>query len=160
MSAEEIISNIHESLAACSHPRFFETERGFQGQLLVELSKRILLPDQAIIEQEYQKRLEVHGLRIRPDIIIHEPYDPIRHPSRTDGNMVVVELKLNANAMQAKEDFESLETMLEVLHYDLGCFINIGSTDTHIAQIPRRMKERIISFAVTYTEGRNDVFLN
>jgi hypothetical protein len=58
---------------------------GFQGQLLVELWKRIptyLPSDSVIIEQEHQKTLDRHGLTIRPDIIIHEPFDPARHTSR------------------------------------------------------------------------------
>ena len=49
MHTDAILVSMDEALAACAHPRLFETERGFQGQLMVELSKRIHLPDQAIL---------------------------------------------------------------------------------------------------------------
>lgn len=34
------------------------------------------LANEAIIEQEYQKRLAEHGITFRPDIIIHVPTAP------------------------------------------------------------------------------------
>ena len=154
MHTEAVLSSMHEALAACAHPRLFETERGFQGQLLVELSKRLLLPDQAIIEQEYQKRLKVHGLTVRPDIVIHEPFDSSRHLSRTSGNIAVVELKLNASAAQATSDFSSIAAMLKALNYSVGIFVNIGSTETHEKLVPEDAKGHIVSFAVSFTEGK------
>ena len=50
-------------------PRLYKTERGYQGELYAELRAR---PAQAgfagdpIIEQEYQKRIDAHGIKIRP----------------------------------------------------------------------------------------------
>jgi len=145
---------MHEALTACAHPRFFESERGFQGQLLVELTGRIHLPDQAIIEQEYQKRLDAHGLTIRPDIVIHEPYDSARHASRATGNIAVVELKLRASAQQAAADFQSLAAMLRMLRYPVGIFVNIGSAETHVELVPQEARGRIVSFAVSLAEGK------
>jgi hypothetical protein len=101
MDIDTLLAGMHAALSACAHPRFFETERGFQGQLLVELAKRVHLPAQAIIEQEYQKRLYVHGLKIRPDMVIHEPYQQSRHVRRATSNIAVIELKHNASAEQA-----------------------------------------------------------
>jgi len=157
MDTEAFLSSMREALAACVHPRLFVTERGFQGQLLVELAKRVHLPDQAIIEQEYQKRLYFHGLTIRPDIVIHEPYDKSCHSSRTSGNIAVVELKLNANASKAVADFANLAKMVNVLHYPIGIFVNIGSTETHAALVPEDAKSHIISFAVSFTDGKTSI---
>jgi hypothetical protein len=124
---------------------------------LVELSQRLHLPNQAIIEQEYQKRLFSHGLTIRPDIVIHDPYDPTRHASRAIGNIVVIELKLKANATQAAADFASLSTMLTVLQYPLGVFININSSETHASLVPPVAKGRIVTYAVSPGDGQAKV---
>lgn len=100
MDHETLLAHLIEALGAITAPRFYETERGFQGALLAELHKTIphhLLPEGAVIEQEYQKRLYGHGLTIRPDIIIHEPFDEARHDSRKDGNVAVIELKRDAS---------------------------------------------------------------
>lgn len=74
MNNETLLDHICTALAAVVAPRYFETERGFQGALQSELD-RVLPKHQlsagAIVEQEYQKRLMFHGLQIRPDIIIH-----------------------------------------------------------------------------------------
>lgn len=157
MHTDAILVSMNEALAACAHPRLFETERGFQGQLMVELSKRIHLPDQAILEQEYQKRLSFHGLTIRPDIVIHEPYDRTRHSSRTSGNIAVIELKLNASASEASADFASLAAMLNVLHYPLGIFVNIGSAETYGKLVPEGAKGRLVTYAVSFAEGKASV---
>jgi hypothetical protein len=93
---DALVACVTESLAAITAPRFFQTERGYQGALLTQLDRRLRLPDHAIIEQEYQKQAGLHGLTIRPDIIIHEPFDPGRHAGRTEGNLAAVELKRKA----------------------------------------------------------------
>jgi hypothetical protein len=149
MNTDALLDSLRKALAACTNPRLFQTERGFQGQLLVELSNRINLPNQTIIEQEYQKRLHTHGLNIRPDIVVHEPYDPYRHADRTDGNIAVIELKLNASADQAAEDFANLAKMLTVLQYTLGVFININSSHTHALLIPQAIRDRVVAYAVS-----------
>lgn len=154
MHTDAILVSMREALAACAHPRLFETERGFQGQLMVELSKRIHLPEQAILEQEYQKRLSSHGLTNRPDIVIHVPYDRTQHSSRASGNIAVIELKLNASASEATADFASLATMLKVLHYPLGIFVNIGSSETYGTLVPEGAKGRIVTYAVSFEKGK------
>lgn len=152
-----LIASLSESLAAISAPRFFESERGFQGELLVQLSKRLQLSDNTIIEQEHQKKLAAHRVKIRPDIIIHEPFNPERHMARTEGNFAAIELKLKASSEAAAEDFNSLSVMLEVLQYPIGFFINIGSATTHCNLVPDSIRGKIVCFAVYVAEGRTVV---
>ena len=154
---EPMIASLGASLAAISARRFFESERGFQGELLVQLSKRLRLSDNAIIEQEHQKKLGAHGLKIRPDIIIHEPFNSELHGARTEGNFAVIELKLNASPQAATEDLNSLAKMLKVLQYPIGFFINIGSATTHSALISDSARGKIVCFAVYVAGGKTIV---
>lgn len=58
MDRDLLIEHLTTALRAITTPRFYETERGFQGELLVGLQRAIpqgFLPDRVIIEQEYQK---------------------------------------------------------------------------------------------------------
>jgi hypothetical protein len=154
MEYAALLAHIETALRAITHPRFYASERGYQGELLVQLRKAMpakLLPEEALIEQEYQKRLENHGLSIRPDIIIHEPFDPARHRDRTEGNIAVVELKLRASRREAVEDFDSLARIMEALSYPVAVFINIGSTATHADAIPESARGRIICFGTSVT---------
>jgi hypothetical protein len=153
MEIDEIDAAVHAALRGLTHPRYFASERAFQGQLLVELAKHLRLPDQAIIEQEYQKILKVHGLKIRPDIVIHEPFDPARHRSRSDGNVAVLELKLRASADQAASDFDSLLAMQEALEYPVCIFINVGGRDTFVEQLPVRRRAQFLLYAVELVDG-------
>lgn len=160
MNRDIFLEHLTNALCAITTPRFYETERGFQGELLVGLQRMIpvgLLPNQAILEQEYQKRLRVHGLTIRPDIIIHEPFDPSRHLSRRDGNIAVIELKRAATVDRAAADVESLVQMLEILDYPLAIFLNIASDVTHADVVPVEWRERIICFAVSLRNGKAHV---
>lgn len=157
MESVDLTACVRESLAAITAPRFFATERGFQGELLVQLARHVRLPSQVILEQEYQKRQRRHGLAIRPDIIIHEPFDPLRHAARTEGNYAVVELKLNATAAQASDDYQSLADMIRILQYPLGIFINIDSTTTHGDLVPNDVRGRVVSFAVVRRDGMTQV---
>lgn len=160
MDRAALLSHIRNALAAISTPRFFETERGYQGALLAQLEQRIpkeLLPEGTIIEQEYQKRLEQHGLSIRPDIVIHEPFDTRRHKDRAEGNIAVIELKLNATSLQAADDFANLCAMIRVLRYPLAVFINIGSTSTLTQVAPPEAKGCLVCFAVSIKDGTVNV---
>jgi len=148
---KDVLTALRESLQSIGEPRFFETERGYQGALLGELHGRLHLDEPAIVEQEYQKQAGLHGLSIRPDIIIHEPFDPGHHRTRSDGNVAVMELKRRATPAQASADFQSLVLMLGRLQYHLGIFINIDSTRTHYALIPEDVRARIVCFAVAIT---------
>jgi hypothetical protein len=147
---DDLLNIVRESLSVISNPRFYETERGFQGALLTELNLRLpsLSLKGAIIEQEYQKRMPEHGFRIRPDIIIHVPFEEDRHNSRREGNIVAFELKLNANQDDAFKDYENLSKMCEVLGYPLCIFINIASSTTFLNQYQGSHKEKLHAFSV------------
>lgn len=156
MDYDALLVHIEAALRSIMHPRFYETERGFQGAFLAALQRAIpdhLLPHGAVVEQEYQKRLEQHGLTIRPDIIIHEPFDPVRHRTRQDGNVAVIELKLDASRGAAQDDFASLLTLMDALSYPAGVFINIASDATHVDAMPDSAKGRITCFATALGEG-------
>lgn len=160
MDRATLLDHLTAALRAITAPRFYQTERGFQGELLAELKKAILedfLPNEAIIEQEYQKHLESHSLQIRPDIIVHEPFDERRHGSRRDGNHAVIEIKRAASKKDAVGDFESLISMMELLSYPLGIFINIASEATRADLVPAEWRDRIVCFAVTLRSGEAHV---
>lgn len=149
-----------DSLKAINEERLFSTERGYQGQLLSELDRRlktkIILITGIIIEQEYQKKLEEHGIKIRPDIIIHIPFKDKIHPSRNYGNYVVIQLKLNATKDTAIEDFEKLDLMFDKnnLDYPLGIFININSDLTFFDSYSGDYKNRLHCFAVKLSDNK------
>lgn len=154
MDIELLIQAIREALAAIVDPRLYDTERGFQGRLLAELHTRIpmLLPvDHAIIEQEHQKTLARHGITLRPDIIIHQPFNPAIHANRREGNFAVIALKLRAGPKKAAQDFGDLVTMLDVLRYPIGIFINVSHTRTQIQHAPAQAHGRIVAFATRLT---------
>lgn len=153
ISDDDFLACLRESLAAITAPRFFQTERGYQGALLTQLTGCLQLPDYGIVEQEYQKQALLHGLTIRPDIIVHEPFNSDRHHARTEGNVAVVELKLRARPADALADFESLRAMLDALRYRLGVFVNIDSTATHAGLLPDDLRGRVVCFAVALSNG-------
>jgi hypothetical protein len=96
MDNAALLAHIETALRSITHPHFYADERGFQGELLVALRASIpkgLLPEHAVIQQEYQKRLARHGLKQRPDIVIHEPFEFGEYESRKEGNYMVIALK-------------------------------------------------------------------
>lgn len=153
---DELLNIIRDSLAAIIHPRFYETERGFQGEFLTKLNLRLpsLQWKGAIVEQEYQKRMKYHGTGIRPDIIIHVPFEVLRHSSRREENFVVFELKLNAGANEALPDYNNLSKMCEVLGYPLGVFINIGASSAHLNEYQGPHRKKLHAFAVRLHGGQ------
>lgn len=66
--SDALPSVIRESLRAIRAPKFFDSERAYQRALLTELQARLPdvkgLDDDAVVEQENQKRLAAHGLAI------------------------------------------------------------------------------------------------
>lgn len=153
---DQILEIIKASLSSITNPRFYETERGYQGELGGELRNRLPLLelDGTIVEQEYQKRMKDHGFRIRPDIIIHVPFERSIYTSREEGNFVVIELKHQGTENEALADYESLSRMCEVLGYPLGVFINIDSDKTYFDNYHGPLKERLRSFGVRLDGGQ------
>ncbi|MEJ1366289.1 MAG: hypothetical protein RPU42_14535 [Candidatus Sedimenticola sp. (ex Thyasira tokunagai)] len=152
---EEILQAIRDSISSISHPRFYETERGYQGEFGAELRCRLkkLVLDDYFVEHEHQKNLKEHGIKIRPDLVIHIPFEESVLDSRSEGNCVVIELKLRANQKRAIEDFANLSDMCEKLDYQMGVFINIGSNESHLSEFEGPHKERMRAFAVQLEEG-------
>ncbi|WP_444936532.1 hypothetical protein ACJJIW_01510 [Microbulbifer sp. JMSA004] len=152
---EELLKAIKDSLLGITNERFYKTERGFQGELNAELRNR--LPgfelEGAIVEQEYQKRIPYHGFRIRPDLIIHVPFEGADLQSRSEGNFVVIELKHRATRSDARADYENLYKMCESLGYPTAVFINIDSDETYIEESIQPSQASIYAFAVRLRGG-------
>ncbi len=161
---EALVNAIRDAVHAIQTPRFFETERGYQGELLAEIRMRLKrLPEipewdvDVVVEQEAQKRTTAHGLKLRPDLIIHEPFDNKRHSTRREGNYICLELKLRASEAQASEAYRNLSQLMSALNYPLGIFINIDSSQTYISLAPTN-SGRFFAFAVKLEDGEVKVY--
>jgi hypothetical protein len=138
-----------DGLRTIDETRLFADERGYQGKLLQELAIRFAgaeFPGQPIVQQEYQKTLPMHGIRIRPDIIVHIPFERGDQPDRRQGNFVAIELKRHANETAARHAFENLRTMKEALDYPLTIFININSNLTYMELCPESISGQQFAF--------------
>lgn len=145
-----------EALEVIKEPRFFKSERGYQGELLAELRNRIAracFPGDPIVEQEYQKTIPVHGLTIRPDLIIHIPFDRGLTSDRKEGNFVAVELKRRANEKKARAAFENLRQIKETLNYPLTLFVNIDSANPFAEFCPDSIAVQTLCVAVRLENG-------
>jgi hypothetical protein len=154
------VALLEESLQSISEEVLYRDERGFQGALLHELNARLgkgVLPEDPIIQQEYQKRLRHHGIKIRPDIIVHIPFERGLVGERDEGNFVAVELKRRATVKRAKSAFANLALMKKALRYPLTVFINVDSEETHAAVCPRTIAEQTVCFAVRLERGKSVV---
>lgn len=155
MDSNELLNVIAAALTSVTDPHYYEDERGFQGEFYAQLRLRLqdmALPEGAVLREEYQKRLAEHGLRIRPDIILHEPFDPGRHSGRYEGNHAVMELKRRATPVAAADAFTNLVAMIDALNYPLGFFINIDSTKTWAEWVPEAHRARIVCLAAHFDE--------
>jgi hypothetical protein len=156
MDNEQLMQAIVASLTAVNAPHYYEDERGFQGEFYAQLHHQLrdmVLPEGAMLREEYQKKLSQHRLKIRPDIILHEPFNPGRHRGRDDGNHAVMELKRRATRRTADDAFESLIAMINTLNYPLGVFINVDSSKTWAELVPEAYRPRIICLAVSLGEN-------
>jgi hypothetical protein len=148
------LAMMRDALESIREPRLFETERGYQGELLAVLRTSLPqaeFPGDPIIEQEYQKRLPEHGITIRPDLIIHVPFERDATVRRRDGNFVAIEIK--RKSVDVEQAFESLRKIREALNYALTIFINIGSQDTHADLCPASIATQTVCFAVLLKDG-------
>jgi len=160
LDIEALLAAIRASLEAIATQRCYDNEHAYQGQLLVELSNRLagwIAEDGLLLEPEHQKTLANHGLTIRPDLIIHQPFDPHIHANRRQGNIAAFELKRLASPKAAREDFASLAAMIRVLEYPLGVFINIGSARSHVDLVPPEVHGKIIIYSTRLLQGRPSV---
>lgn len=117
------------ALLAVNASRFFRTERGFQGRFYCTLQAQLdyagLLNNGSILEMEYQKSAR-HGLRQRPDIILHVPTEHSGECIK-ENNFAVWALKRQATSADARDDFHKLDEMFDQLDYPIGFFINIDA---------------------------------
>jgi hypothetical protein len=151
---------LQQALESIGEEQLFNDERGFQGALLQELNRRLpegVRPEDPMLQQEYQKRLLRHGIRIRPDIIIHVPFERGVAESREEGNFVAMELKRRATSKTAKGAFANLVKMKKALKYRLTIFINIDSDETCAALCPESIAGQTFCFAVSLEGGRSVV---
>ena len=118
MNKGRLVELLLEALADITELRLFETERGYQRELLSTLKAR--LPEaefdgDPIVEGVHQKRLVPHGVRIRPDLIIHIPFNSGVTERRDEGNFVAIEIKRDKQHLQAA--FDNLVKLKERLGY-------------------------------------------
>lgn len=158
MEQEQFLAMLREALIAIREPRFFNTERGYQGELLSEIRARLaglpIWPGAPIVEQEYQKIAEVHRVTIRPDIIIHHPFERGKFEDRGQGNFVVIELKRCSTRLAAVRDYEKLSSMCTTLNYAAGVFVNIDATNTFLSEYDGAVRDKLYGFAVRLRDGQ------
>jgi hypothetical protein len=144
-----VIEATERALRDVKHARFFENERGYQGQFYCQLQAQLkalgCLPNDALLEIEYQKSAR-HGIYQRPDIILHIPAK--RNEEVRQSNFAVWALKRSASAAEAQEDFRKLDEMFELLDYAVGFFVNIDSCETWRGSYGGRFPNRVVGFAV------------
>lgn len=154
MDRQRFIAAVTEALGKISEPRLFKNERGFQGELLAALRSRLQeakFHGDPIIEQEHQKRVRHHGINIRPDLIIHIPFDRGVTERRSDGNFVAIELKRNEKDVVAA--FENLRQLKERLDYPLTILVMIDSMKTYADLCPESIADQTVCFAVRLEDG-------
>jgi hypothetical protein len=144
---DKIVAATERALRAVAEPRFWRTERGFQGRFYCALQQVLdsegLLPDGRILEMEYQKGWCRHGMRQRPDIVLHIPTEE-SNAAPYENNFAVWALKRAATLTEASDDFEKLDQMFDRLRYPVGVFVNIAATnhfaDAYNGRFPRRLR--------------------
>jgi len=136
----DLIRAATDALKSITAPRFFRSERGFQGEFHVKLEELLrgkgLIPNHAIIEEEYQKTIPNHGISHRPDLIMHIPFDAGLTRSRKEGNFVAFEFKLHGSRLDAIDRFIKLNDYLTILNYPLGVFVNINDKRSFVELVP------------------------
>lgn len=162
MERARFIEMLKNMLRSIEEPRFFDTERGYQGALLAELQQQLAMhpiwPGEPVVEQEYQKRAGEYGLRLRPDIIVHIPFDRRTLQNRRQGNYAVLQLKLRGNLGDALNDYCKLALMCTVLNYGLGVFINIDSESTYFDDYKGDARDKLYAFAVQLRDRHVSIY--
>lgn len=151
---------LEDALRNIAEQQIFQDERVYQGELLQELGRRLgrgVLPDDPLIQQEYQKRIPLHGMRIRPDIIVHVPFERGLAEDRDEGNFIAIELKRRATPGKAKAAYKNLVLLKKKLDYPLTIFVNIDSARTFASLCPGLLAEQTICFAVRLVDGKTIV---
>lgn len=144
------------ALSSITQPRYYRSERGFQGRfyylLQAELEAAQITDADTLLEMEYQKRALLQGTRQRPDIILHVPTEHSGQP-RDQNNHCVWALKLRASPDAAQEDFRKLDEMFDHLAYQLGIFVNLASGRHWVEEYTGIHKTRILGVSVLLRDG-------
>lgn len=158
ISIHAFIEIVITALKEINSPRFFKTERGFQGRFAIALYKILgennIFQDGTIIEEEYQKKLKLHGIKQRPDLIIHVPIESSHSSNRKENNYVVFAFKLSGNKTKVMKDFEKLNELIEKLDYSLGIFININSLNSFLGEYQGPNKDKLHEFCIKQINGK------
>lgn len=151
ITIELLIEATLEAISKVRNPRYFCSERGYQGQFYCQLQSILeeqnIITADLILEMEYQKQVQNHHMTQRPDIILHIPSE-VSGASSTENNFCVWALKRGTNSTGAREDFEKLNMMMEVLNYPVGIFINIDSGRHFLESYDLSYKNRIAAISV------------
>ena len=152
---ERILAAAQEALRVATAPRFFRTERGYQGRFYCALQEALdargLTGDGVILEMEYQKSAR-HDMTQRPDIVLHIPAEDSGQGVRAN-NFAVFALKWKASRADAVDDFNKLDEMCERLDYPLAIFINVASDQHHRDAYTGRFADRLQTYAVDLVDG-------
>ncbi len=156
---QALINATESAIRAVDAARFFQTERGFHGRFYCALQKQLeqagLLASGAILEMEYQKSRR-HDLSQRPDIVFHIPAEYSRATVQ-ENNFAVWALKRRATRAKAESDFVLLDEMFQSLHYPLGFFLNIDSTDPMMQHYQGAFPGRLAAVAAQLSHGETTV---
>lgn len=153
-----VVEATEEALRAVREPRFFRSERGFQGRFYCALQEaldhRRLLDEPRVLEIEYQKSTK-HRTTQRPDVILHVPAEE-QGASVAENNFAVWALKRRASRSAARGDFQKLDEMIDRLGYEFGVFVNIDSGEHRKEAYCGNHSDRISAVAARLVDG--DVF--
>ncbi len=148
-----ILAVTHEALSIPFEPRFYRTERGYQGRLYSALqerfNKRGVVDGRTILELEYQKSPH-HGTTQRPDVVLHVPAEHSGASVRSN-NFAVWALKRKASEGDALADFDKLDLMFSQLDYRIGIFVNIGIDRHFLDRYRGGYSERLLAVGVQRT---------
>lgn len=150
-----MLAVIQDAIRSIRDRRVFELMQSYRAELLAEIRRRLPaagLPGDAIVQQEYRQRLADHGVTVPPDIIVHVP-TPIGG-ARRPGHFAVVELDRNAGPREAQENFDNLDTAMQLLPCSLAVFLNVASSQTQASQYQGPFRDRLHCFAVRLDADR------
>ena len=136
METSRMINIIVRAIKRIKSERLFNSERAYRGELKSRLDQVLReqhhLPNKSIVEEEYQKTIPKHGIKHRPDIIYHIPFEEGVIRSRREGNFIAFELKMCATEAEAQKDLDKLNDYVNILDYPLAMFVNIDSEESFI----------------------------
>lgn len=152
-----LIAATTEALRRTAAPRHFHAgERGYQGWFFASLQAVLnelgFLAGGLVVEMEYQKSPATHRTGLRPDIVVHVPRSE-EDPSPFKGNLAVYELKKLASSGPATSDLLKLESLVAILNYRLGIFVNIGAEVPGMHRANRVRDSRIHAYSVRRVNG-------